>query len=51
MNACAQELSQELAIPQNKKTGRRGRKPAGLMKDLLVRLRERKEMCKLWDWG
>ena len=35
--------AQELFVPQNKKSGRQGRKPAWLSKDLLVRLREKKE--------
>ena len=33
--------AQELFVPQNKKSGRQGRKPAWLSKDLLVRLRDK----------
>lgn len=32
--------TQELSVPQNKKAGRKGKKPASLGKDLLARLRE-----------
>lgn len=39
---------QELSIPQNKKSDRQGRKPAWLSKDLLVKVRENKEMYRQW---
>jgi len=38
--------AQELLFPQNKKSGRQGRKPAWL-----VRLREKKEKYKQWEQG
>ena len=39
--------AQEISIPQHKKSCRRGRKPAGLKKKLLVKLRE-KETYRQW---
>ena len=38
--------AQELLFPQNKKSGRQGRKPAWLSKDLLVKLRKKKKNYK-----
>ncbi|KFZ48070.1 hypothetical protein N321_02745, partial [Antrostomus carolinensis] len=40
--------AQELCIPQHKKSSRGGRKLAWLSKDLLVKLREKKEMYREW---
>jgi len=42
---------QELSIPLNKKVSRGGRKRAWLAKDIMVRLREKKELYWLWKQG
>ncbi|KFQ60214.1 hypothetical protein N334_01909, partial [Pelecanus crispus] len=42
---------QELSIPMCKKSGKEGRRPAWLSKDLLVRLKCKKEMHRQWNQG
>lgn len=42
---------QELSIPKHTKSNQGGRKPAWLKKDLLVKLRDKKEMHKQWKQG
>ena len=43
--------AQELSIPLCKKAGREGRQPGWLSKDLLVKLRSKKEMHRQWKQG
>ena len=43
--------AEELSIPQNKKSGRGGRKPAWLGNNLLGMLRAKKGAYKLWKQG
>ena len=43
--------AQELSNPHSKKSGRAGSKPVWLSKDLLGRLREKKENQKPWKRG
>ncbi|KAK4811145.1 LOW QUALITY PROTEIN: hypothetical protein QYF61_019776 [Mycteria americana] len=44
-------LAQELSIPMCKKSGKEGRRPAWLNKDLLVKLKCKKEMHRQWKQG
>ena len=41
-------IAQELSIPQHKKLSTGGRKPAWLNKDLLVKLKDKKEKYRQW---
>ena len=43
--------AQELSIPQHKKLSTGGRKPAWLNKDLLVKLKDKKEKYRQWKQG
>ncbi|KAK4806903.1 LOW QUALITY PROTEIN: hypothetical protein QYF61_012624 [Mycteria americana] len=46
-----QTRTQELSIPMCKKSGKEGRRPAWLSKDLLVKLKCKKEMHRQWKQG
>ncbi|KFQ86553.1 hypothetical protein N337_12956, partial [Phoenicopterus ruber ruber] len=43
--------AQELSIPRCKKTSKGGKRPAWLSRDLLVKLKGKKEMHKQWKQG
>ena len=43
--------AQELSIPMCKKSGKEGRRSAWLSKDLLVKLKYKKEMHRQWNQG
>ncbi|KFM05399.1 hypothetical protein AS27_15836, partial [Aptenodytes forsteri] len=43
--------AQELLIPRHKKSGKEGKRPAWLSRDLLVKLKGKKEMHRQWKQG
>ena len=45
------QRAQDLSIPMCKKSGKEGKRPARLSKDLLVKLKGKKEMHRQWKQG
>ncbi|KFW11305.1 hypothetical protein N327_10989, partial [Fulmarus glacialis] len=43
--------AQELSIPSYKESGKEGKRPASLSRDLLVKLKDKKEMHRQWKQG
>jgi len=45
------QTAQELSIPKCKKSGREGKRPAWLRKEMLVKLRKKRELHRQWKQG
>ncbi|KFQ61696.1 hypothetical protein N334_12538, partial [Pelecanus crispus] len=43
--------AQDLSVPKCKKSGKEGKRPAGLRRDLLVKLKSKRELHRQWKQG